>query len=81
MTSADSLTLQHNRILIYLQILAAISVAIYAGQFFEPFRVSFGIWVFPVNNLVLGFGLGILGLTFLRRKLKDIELRIIKIKK
>lgn len=57
-----------------MQILAALCVALIAGQIFEVFIISsdlFGVLI--VNNFVVAGIVGFLGFLFLRKKLEEIE--------
>ena len=81
MAKKDSLVLQHNRIISYLQILTGICVAIWAGQVFKLFEIKSDILgLIIINNFAIAIMVGLIGWYYLRRKLKTIEITIIPAK-
>ena len=74
----DSLFLGHNKYIAYLQILAGFVIALIAAQAFNLFEINSNfIWgSIVVNNFVVGFLTGCIGLYFFRRNLKEIENRV-----
>lgn len=81
MTSKDSLTLRHNKYIVYTQIWAAFCLSIIASDVFNVFKIETNFFqIVIINNFVLAVILGILGLMFFRWKLKEIESKIEKCK-
>ena len=72
--SKDRDLLRHAKYLVYMQILAALCVALIAGQYFKLFTIqSDFLGVVIINNFVSAGILGFVGFMFLRRKLEEIE--------
>ncbi len=80
MTAKDKFVLQHNRQVVYLQILAGMVIALIAAQAFSLFEIKsqFLNGVIVVNNFVVGFIIGVVGFFFIRNKLKQIEEKVCK---